>query len=111
MKIRCFSIEGIFFENEDKCVFDFVDEETALAILSDGMGGLSLGQEAAEVISSAIRSYIFDNISKIDNKCSLLISALHYTDNELYKVSQSNRSNMGAAVAVALVCQSPIHFG
>ena len=64
MRIRCFSIEGFFFENEDKCVFDFVDEDTALAILSDGMGGLSLGQEAAEVISSAIRTYIFDNINK-----------------------------------------------
>lgn len=110
MKIRCFSIEGIFFENEDKCVCDFVDTDTALAILSDGMGGLSLGQEAAEVISSAIRTYIFDNINKIDNKCSLLISALHYADNELHKVSLSNRSNMGAAVAVALVCQSTLFY-
>lgn len=110
MKIRYFSIEGKFFENEDKGVFDFVDEDIALAVLSDGMGGLSLGQEAAEVISSAIRIYILDNIKKIDNKCTLLISALHYADNELFKVSLSNRSNMGAAVAVALVCQSTLFY-
>lgn len=110
MKIRYFSIGGKFWGNEDKGVFDFVDEDTALAILSDGMGGLSLGLEAAEVISSAIKNYVLENFRKIDNKCKLLISALHYADGELSKVSLSNRSNMGAAVAVALIYQSTLFY-
>ncbi len=110
MEIRSFSIEGKFSENEDKGVFDFVDENAAFAILADGMGGLSLGREAAEVISFSIRDYILQKFKNINNKCKLLISALHHADDELSKVSLTNRSNMGAAVAVALIHQSTLFY-
>lgn len=110
MKIRYFSFEGQFSENEDRGVYGLVDEDTVFAVLSDGMGGLSLGGEAAEVISSSIRIYIQHNFEKTDKKCELILSALHYADDELSKVSLSNRSNMGAAVVVALIHQSTLYY-
>lgn len=109
MNIRYFSIDGKF-ANEDKGVFELVDQDTVFAVLSDGMGGLSLGREASEVISISIRNFILQNLEKIENKCELIKSALYYADDELYKVCLSNNSNMGAAVAVALVHKSTLYY-
>lgn len=109
MEIRYFSTEGKF-SNEDKGVFEHIDKDTVVAILADGMGGLSLGREAAEVISISIKNHILQNFEKIENKCELLKSALYYADDELSKVCFSNKSNMGAAVAVVLIYKSTLFY-
>ncbi len=103
MKIEYFSIGSNFFENEDTGVFYFFNDKTALAILCDGMGGLSLGSKAANIVSSSIKEFVRGNYHKIKNKHQLLASALTCADIELHKASIKYRSNMGTTVAIALI--------
>ena len=110
MKINYLSIDGKFYENEDRGRFTFLDEQTALAILCDGMGGLSLGAEAAEIVSTSLETYVIDNYKKIDDVNSLLLYALTYADEKLKESSIANKSNMGTAVAVILITADTLYY-
>ena len=57
---------------------------------------------AADVVTKSVAAYIKNNYQGFDEQ-EILHASLNYSDLELRKVSLSNKSNMGAAVAVALV--------
>ncbi len=110
MKFNYLSIEGKFYENEDRGRFTFINDQTALAILCDGMGGLSLGSEAAEIVSTSIETYIIDNYKKSDDLNLFLLNALTYADAKLKESSIANKSNMGTAVAVILITDDTLYY-
>ena len=46
MKIKAFSIDNNTYPNEDRYKFTITNQDVAIAILADGMGGLSYGDKA-----------------------------------------------------------------
>lgn len=102
MKVETFSIDSRHYDNEDRLVVQELSESGVVAVLADGMGGLSLGDMAADVVTKSLADYIKSNYKNSDEQ-SVLYDALVYADNELRNVSMANKSNMGAAVAVAIV--------
>lgn len=108
MKIEAFSIGNDTYSNEDRYKYTVVNQDIAIAVLADGMGGLSLGNTAAEVVSVSIHDYIISHQPEKPNS-TMLSDALNHADKDLEKVSVSLKSNMGAAVAVTLVSKRTLH--
>lgn len=108
MKIEVFSIGSDTYPNEDRYKYTVSNQNTAIAVLADGMGGLSLGDRAAEVVSVDIHDYIISHWQEKPYSI-MLLDALKYADKDLEKVSLSLKSNMGAAVAVAFESENILY--
>lgn len=93
--------KGYEGRNEDYCKVVELDGQT-LAVMADGMGGLSLGEEAAECVCESIAEYVVANMGSI----CLWQDAFTYADNKLRELSIAKRSNMGAAVTALIVSDS-----
>ena len=65
-KFNTFSIAGNGKTNEDCILCQDLFEEYSLAILADGMGGLSYGNIAAQIVSYAIADFIASNLHKYE---------------------------------------------
>ena len=90
--------KGYDSQNEDYCKVVELEGRT-LVIMADGMGGLSLGVEAAECVCEGIAEYVSKNL-EADN---LWQEAFNYADNKLHELSLANHSNMGAAVTALII--------
>lgn len=64
MKINTFSQAGRGKTNEDYILYRDLSEEYSLAILADGMGGLSYGNDASQLVSHTIIDFIASNLHK-----------------------------------------------
>jgi serine/threonine protein phosphatase PrpC len=103
MKVYATSDVGKVREiNEDYFSVSYPEDKVQLFLLADGMGGLSLGDMAADVVTKSIADYIKSNYKGSDDQ-KVLHEALDYADKKLRNVSMTNKSNMGAAVAVVIV--------
>ena len=85
-------------QNEDYCKVVELEGRT-LVIMADGMGGLSLGVEAAECVCEGIAEYVSKKL-EADN---LWQEAFKYADKKLHELSLANHSNMGAAVTALII--------
>lgn len=74
-------------------------EGRTLVIMADGMGGLSLGAEAAECVCEGIAEYVSKNL-EAEN---LWQEAFMYADSKLHELSLADHSNMGAAVTALII--------
>lgn len=90
--------KGYDSQNEDYCKVVELEGRT-LVIMADGMGGLSLGAEAAECVCEGIAEYVSKKL-EADN---LWQEAFKYADKKLHKLSLANHSNMGAAVTALII--------
>lgn len=93
--------KGYDSQNEDYCKMVGVEGRT-LVIMADGMGGLSLGTEAAECICEGIAEYVSKNLEA----GNLWQEAFKYADNKLHELSIANHSNMGAAVSALIITET-----
>lgn len=93
--------KGYDSQNEDYCKVVELEGRT-LVIMADGMGGLSLGAEAAECICEGIAEYVSKNL-EADN---LWQEAFKYADKKLHELSLANHSNMGAAVTALIISET-----
>ena len=93
--------KGYDSQNEDYCKVVELEGRT-LVIMADGMGGLSLGAEAAECVCEGIAEYVSKNL-EADN---LWQEAFNYADNKLHELSLANHSNMGAAVTALIITET-----
>lgn len=90
--------KGYDSQNEDYCKVVELEGRT-LVIMADGMGGLSLGAEAAACVCEGIAEYVSKNLDKEN----LWQKAFKYADNKLHELSLANHSNMGAAVTALII--------
>lgn len=90
--------KGYDSQNEDYCKVVELEGRT-LVIMADGMGGLSLGVEAAECVCEGIAEYVSKNL----DTDILWQEAFKYADNKLHELSLANHSNMGAAVTALII--------
>lgn len=102
MKVESFSIGSKHYNNEDRLIVQNMGVFGISAVLADGMGGLILGDVAADVVTKSVADYIMKNYQGYGER-SILHKALEYADKELRNVSIENKSNMGAAIAVVIV--------
>lgn len=93
--------KGYDSQNEDYCKVVELEGRT-LVIMADGMGGLSLGAEAAECVCEGIAEYVSKNL-EADN---LWQEAFKYADKKLHELSLANHSNMGAAVTALIISET-----
>ncbi|EFA97525.1 PP2C family protein-serine/threonine phosphatase [Hoylesella timonensis] len=93
--------KGYDSQNEDYCKVVEL-EGRSLIIMADGMGGLSLGAEAAECVCEGIAEYVSKNLES-DN---LWQEAFKYADNKLHELSLANHINMGAAVTALIITET-----
>lgn len=102
MTIDTISIGSKHFINEDRYVVKNLEALGVTAVLADGMGGLSLGDLAAEVVTSSLAEFITENYVGTCEE-TILHKGLESADMTLKDVSMANRSKMGAAVATVIV--------
>ena len=93
--------KGYDSQNEDYCKVVELEGRT-LVIMADGMGGLSLGAEAAECVCEGIAEYVSKNL----DAGNLWQEAFKYADNKLHELSLANHSNMGAAVTALIITET-----
>ena len=108
MKVKSFSIGSKNYPNEDRLAVQKIGTDGIIVVLADGMGGLSFGDLAAEVVTESVVGYLMKNherYAEIEN----LHKALAYADQEVRRVSIEKRSNMGAAVAVAIIIDHELY--
>ncbi len=109
MKVESFSIGSKYYSNEDRLLVKDLGSLGAVAVMADGMGGLSLGEVAAEAVTRSVSDYLANNYHGNDEQ-SALHKSLEFADQELRKLCIEKRSNMGAAIAVAIVTERKISY-
>ena len=108
MKIDTISVGSKNFINEDRFVVKDMGPLGVAAVLADGMGGLSLGDKAAEVVTNSLADFITKNYHGTCEK-NILQKGLEYADMTLKDVSIKNRSKMGAAIAVVIMKERQLY--
>jgi serine/threonine protein phosphatase PrpC len=108
-KFNTFSIAGNSKTNEDYILCQDLSEEWSLAILADGMGGLSYGNEAARIVSHTIVNFIASNLNKYEPQ-ELLRKAFDIADESIRQKCYKLRCKMGAAVCVALIGMDSVYY-
>lgn len=109
MRIDSFSIEGKHYSNEDSLSYKTFANDTTIAVLADGMGGLSFGKEASDLVVNTITEFVSDNADNLSAK-EMLFQSLEYADAAIAQKSIEYHSKMGAAVALAFINGNQVHY-
>ena len=109
IEFNTFSYPGKNKTNEDYTLCRKLPENGLIAILADGMGGLSYGAKAAKVVSESIFITILDNIRKFLPE-DVLRLAFDVADTAIQKKCRELKCRMGAAVTVALVIDDSLYY-
>lgn len=108
-KFNTVSIAGKGKTNEDYILCRDLSEEWSLAILADGMGGLSYGNEAAKIVSCGIADFIAQNLQVYEPQ-EILRKAFDRADALIRQKCYELRCKMGAAVCVALIGEDSVYY-
>src|SRR5262245_36288110 len=101
--------------NED---FVWVDDQSGLYILADGMGGQEAGEVASELAATTIRTFIEDRLKlnpqdlSTETVKALLVQALETANTTVFNAAQAagHRRQMGTTVIVAVHQDSTIYL-
>ena len=104
-----FSIAGNGKTNEDFILCRDLSEEWSLAILADGMGGLSYGNEAAKIVAYGIADFIAQNLQVYESQ-EILRKAFDMADELIRQKCYDLRCKMGVAVCVALIGPDSVYY-
>ena len=106
---KAVSCSGKHKSNEDYILCHKFSPNSFIAILADGMGGLSFGAEAAKIVSESIMTTILDKIQHHLPE-DVLRMAFNAADSAIYKQCRNLKCKMGAAVTVALVIEDSLYY-
>lgn len=102
MTVESISIGNGHSPNEDRLIVQDMGTYGLCAILADGLGGLNLGDIAADIITKSIAEFLKKNYQGNAEK-DVLLRAMCYADEKVREESIKNKCKMGAAVAVAII--------
>lgn len=96
-------------ENQDRVMTGFIDDNTSLAVVCDGMGGALSGGVASEVAINAVYSRIAGSYrpDADDNSIrNMMLTAVHGANTIVYEKSKEDidKNGMGTTCVAALVC-------
>lgn len=101
-------------DNQDRVKAESWSQDTALAVLCDGMGGGEAGGEASELALERVFSRIkegFDPNMDVNSLRNLLISAATAANALVYTTaSESKRRGMGTTCVIALAAKGNLHL-
>jgi serine/threonine protein phosphatase PrpC len=109
MIVKSSSHNGIGKVNEDYLICRKLSNNCVVAILADGMGGLSHGDLAARIVADTVAQFIEEQIATIPPK-DLLRSAINQANEAIKSESYALRRKMGAAIAVLLIIEEKAYF-
>ena len=95
--------------NEDYILCRKVSGNGLVAILADGMGGLSHGAEAAKIASESILTTVLNRIQECLPE-DVLRMAFDAADIAISKKCRELKCKMGAAVTVALITDDSLYY-
>ena len=102
-------------ENQDRVKAVMLNDDVALAVLCDGMGGENAGSEASQIAVDIVFDRISGNFrhnSDENNIKNLLVSSVSAANSVIYnKANEENeKSGMGTTCVAALVTKNMIHI-
>lgn len=106
---KTISYSGKDKTNEDYILCHKLSDNTFIAILADGMGGLSYGTEAARIVSESILTTILDKVQECLPEDVLLL-AFEVADSAIHQKCRKLKCKMGAAVTVALIIDDSLYY-
>ena len=109
MIIKSSSHNGIGKINEDCRICRKLSNNRMIAILADGMGGLSHGDLAARIVANTIAQVIEEQIGTIVPE-NLLRNAVNQANEAIKSKNHALRCKMGAAIAVLLIMEEKAYF-
>lgn len=109
IEFKTISYSGKDKINEDYILCHKLSDNSLIAILADGMGGLSYGAEAAKIVSESIMTTILDHVQDSSPE-DVLRMAFDAADTAISKKCRELKCRMGAAVTVALIIDDCLHY-
>lgn len=109
IEFKTISYSGKDKINEDYILCHRLSGNSFVAILADGMGGLSHGAEAAKIISESILVTILDKIQESLPK-DVLRLAFEVADSAIHQKCRELKCKMGAAVTVILIIYDFLYY-
>lgn len=109
IEFKTVSYSGKDKSNEDYIICHKLSDRSLLAILADGMGGLSFGTEAAKIVSESIMTMILSKIRDCSPE-DVLRMAFEAADTAISKKCREWKCKMGAAVIVALIIDDFLYY-
>ena len=103
MKVFKFTHTGNREVNQDYVTSKILDENSAVFVLADGMGGYSSGEIAAKVVADAIVEYTDQHLNEVSH-VKVLKQAIAYANDELYvKRLALGYKEMGCVIVCLLI--------
>lgn len=99
--VEVFSKAGIGKDNEDYTLHTDIAPNVALAVVCDGMGGLSNGADASRIVAHSIDNYLNKNFG-YQKPEHTIVNAILSANDELAKECLRLQSRMGASVGLTL---------
>lgn len=99
--VEVFSKAGIGKDNEDYALHTEIAPDVALAVVCDGMGGLSNGADASRIVAHSIENYLRKNFCSQKPEHTI-VNAILYANDMLAKECLRLQSKMGASVGLTL---------
>ena len=102
--------------NQDYYYVSRNSDEVKLCVLADGMGGYNGGEIASNMAVMSVKSYIYNNYSKIkletDEIINLLKDATQYANMLVYEKTReiSSLEEMGTTLEVVLMVENKIYI-
>ena len=109
IEFKTISYSGKDKINEDYILCHRLSGNSLVAILADGMGGLSHGAEAAKIISESILVTILDKIQECLPE-DVLRLAFEVADSAIHQKCRELKCKMGAAVTVILIIDDFLYY-
>lgn len=109
IEFKAVSYSGKDAPNEDYILCHKLSNNSLIAILADGMGGLSYGAEAAKNVSESIMAIILDHVQDCSPE-DVLRMAFDAADTAISKKCKELKCRMGAAVTVALIIDDFLYY-
>lgn len=106
---KAISCPGKDKSNEDYILCHKLSHNSIIAILADGMGGLSFGAEAAKIVSESIMTTVLDKIQHY-LPMDVLLMAFNAADSAIYGKCRDLKCKMGSAVTAALVIEDSLYY-
>lgn len=112
--MKTFDFKTISYSGKNKTNEDYISchklfDNSLIAVLADGMGGLSHGAEAAKIVSESILTTIMDKIQECSPE-DVLRLAFDVADAAIHKRCRALKCKMGAAVTVALIMNDSLYY-
>ena len=103
--------------NQDFYYVSQVNENMALCILADGMGGYKGGEIASSLATNSSKEYIEENFDKIEHSdeeiMNLIKSAMDYANKAVYEKAKANEEleQMGTTLEICIIYNNKAYIG